>query len=206
MSKIHPPETRKKFERLIYSLGYIDRSPINLQKKKESTKIARECFPKSILYIEFFVFHYKNKKSFLYEQYIKDYRSLSKKDIIKKYKYLMNKINFSSGRISEIGWQIMWDRDPSLLTPNQHKKILYRVIREFKSIRQNKNYFAKADPQQILVSKPWGNQLYNHIDSEDNFDLVRKRSLVNSKFGFGDLDQYGYEYAIFDDDLYLNPI
>ena len=100
----------------------------------------------------------------------------------------------------------MWDRNPQLLTPNQHKKILYRIIREFKNVRETKSYFSKVDPYQILVSKPWGNQLYNSLDTKDNFNLTRKRSLVNSKFGFGELDEYGYEYAMFDDTLYLNPI
>lgn len=206
MSTIKVSKTRKEFEALLYKLGYRDRSPISSKKKRESTKIAKECFPKSITYIEFFVFHYSNKKSFVYEEYLKDVKNLSKKDIIKKYKYLLKKINYGSGRISEIGWQIMWDRHPSLLTPNQHKKILYRVIREFKNIRETKNYFSKPDSYQILVSKPWANQLYNLPGTKDKFDLARKRSLVNSKFGFGELDEYGCEYAIFDETLYLNPI
>jgi len=206
MSKIHPPKARIEFEKLIIKLGYKDRSPICLKTKRETTKIAKECFPISINYIEFFVVHYTNKKSYAYKQYLIDRKTLTKKDIIKKYRYLLNKINFSKGRISEIGWQIMWDRHPSMLTKNQHKKILYRIIREFKTIRKTKNYFTKADPQQILVSKPWGNQLYNSTNHKDDSNLVRKRSLMNSKFGFGNLDEYGYEYAIFDDDLYLNPI
>jgi hypothetical protein len=206
MSKIYPPKVRRDFERLIIKLGYKDRSPICLKTNRETTKIAKECFPISISYIEFFAIHYTNKKSYVYEQYLIDRKILSKKDITKKYKYLLNKIKFSKGRISEIGWQIMWDRHPSMLTKNQHKKILYRIIRELKDMRDNRKYFTIAYPNQVLVSKPWGNQLYNPIDSEDDFDLVRKRSLMNSKFGFGNLDEYGHEYAIFDDTLYLNPI
>lgn len=208
MSKIKFPRIRKEFDYLIHQLGYRDRSPIILKLKKESTKIAKECFPKSISYIEFFVIHYYNKKSYLYEEYLKDIKKLNQKEILKKYKYLLKKINYnhSSGRISEIGWRIMWDRNPKLLTPNQHKKILYRVIKEFKNIRESKNYFTNPDIYQILVSKPWGNQLYNSTDTKDNFNIARKRSLVNSKFGFGELDEYGCEYAIFDETLYLNPI
>jgi hypothetical protein len=206
MTKVGLPKMRKEFESLIYQLGYRNRYPISLKQRRESTKIAKECFPKSINYIEFFVIHYHNKKSYLYEEYLKDRKKLSKYDLIKKYKYLLKKINYGSGRISEIGWQIMWDRNPQLLTPNQHKKILYRVIREFKFMRESKKYFTKADPYQILISKPWGNQLYNSLDTKDNFDLTRKRSLVNSKFGFGELDEYGCEYAMFDETLYLNPI
>lgn len=206
MSKIKLNKTRRDFERLLYRLGYRDRSPINLEKKKEATKIAKECFPKSILYIEFYVFHYQNKKSFVYEQYLKDEKILSKKQILEKYKYLLNKINFSSGRIGEIGWRIVWDRDPSMLTKNQHKKILYRIIREFKLMRETKMYFSKPYPHEILVSNPWGNQDYNPMDAKDDLDIARKRSLVNSKFGFGELNKYGYEYAIFDESLYLNPI
>lgn len=206
MSIIKASETRRKFERLLYKLGYRDRSPIDLKKKRESTKVAKECFPKSILYIEFFSFTYSNKKSYIYEQYQKDIKNLSNQEIIKKYKFTLNKIKFPSGRISEICWQIMWDRDPSMLTKNQHKQILYRIIREFKSIRETKKYYTEVIPNQILVSKPWGNQLYYSLGTQDNIDLVRKRSLVNSKFGFGELDEYGCEYAIFDDTLYLNPI
>jgi hypothetical protein len=206
MSKIYPPKARKDFEILIIQLGYRDRSPICLKTKREATKIAKECFPISINYIEFFSIHYANKKSFVYQQYIIDRKFLSKKDLFKKYKYLLKKIRFSKNKISEVGWKIMWDRHPSMLTKIQHKKILYRIIRELKSMRNNKNYFTTAYPQQILVSKPCGDQLYNSINSEDNFDLVRKRSIMNSKFGFGKLDEYGYEYAMFDGNLYLNPI
>ncbi len=144
MSKIYPPKVRKNFERLIIKLGYKDRSPICLKTKRESTKIAKECFPISINHIEFFVIHYSNKKSYVYEQYLIDRKILSKKDITKKYKYLLDKIKFGKGKISEIGWQIMWDRDPSILTKNQHKKILYRIIREFKSMRETKKYFTVA--------------------------------------------------------------
>jgi len=206
MTQIKLPKVRREFESLIYRLGYRDRSPAMLKPKREYTKIAKECFPKSINYIEFFVIHYPNKKSYLYEEYLKDKKNLSKNQLINKYKYLLKKINYGSGRISEIGWQIIWDRHPQLLTANQHKKILYRVIREFKTIRRTKSYFSKVDPYQILVSKPWGNQLYNSLDTKDDFDLTRKRSLVNSKFGFGKLDEYGCEYAMFDETLYLNPI
>lgn len=206
MSIIKAPRARKEFEALLYKLGYRDRSSASLKPKRESTKIAKECFPKSITYIEFFVVHYPNKKSYLYEEYLKDKKILSKNQIIKKYRYLLKKINYGSGRISEIGWLIMWDRNPQLLTRNQHKKILYRIIREFKNVRETKSYFSKVDPYQILVSKPWGNQLYNPLDTKDDFNLTRKRSLINSKFGFGELDEYGCEYAIFDETLYLNPI
>jgi hypothetical protein len=95
MSKIHPPKIRKDFERLIIELGYRDRSPICLKTNRESTKIAKECFPISINYIEFFAIHYANKKSYTYEQYLIDRKILSKKDIIKKYKYLLDKINYN---------------------------------------------------------------------------------------------------------------
>jgi len=206
MSIIKVSKTRKEFEVLLYKLGYRDRSSSSLKPKRESTKIAKECFPNSINYIEFFVIHYPNKKSYLYEEFLKDKKNLSQNELVKKYKYILKKINFGSGRISEIGWRIMWDRNPQLLTPNQHKKILYRIIREFKNVRETKSYFSKVDPYQILVSKPWGNQLYTSLDTKDNFNLTRKRSLVNSKFGFGELDEYGCEYAIFDETLYLNPI
>lgn len=206
MGIIKCSKKRCQFERLIRNLGHIDRSPINLKRIEESTKIAKECFPISINYIEFFVIHYKNKKSYLYEQYLIDNQKLSKKDIIKKYKYLVKKINFSQGKISEIGWRIMWNESPMLLSKIQQKKLLYRIIREFKNIRKNKKYFTTAYAHQILVSKPCGNQYYNPIDSEDDFNIMRRRSLLNSKFGFGQLDEYGYEYAIFDTNLYLNPI
>jgi hypothetical protein len=205
MSKIYPPKARIEFERMINKLGYRDRSPIILETKRESTKVAKECFPISINYIEFYVIHYKNKKSFVYQQYLTDKKFLSKKDLFRKYRYLLKKIRFSDGKISEIGWRIMWDRDPSVLTKNQHKKILYRIIREFKDMRISKSYFTTVYPNQILVSNPWANQLYN-LNLENDFNIARKRSLVNSKFGFGDLDEYGYEYAMFDETLYLNPI
>jgi hypothetical protein len=205
MIKVKPTQTRIDFERFLYKLGYRDRSPVSLERKRKSTKIARECFPISINYIEFFIFNYKNKKSFIYEKYLIDKYTLSKKDLFKKYSYLLKKIQFDKNHIGEIGWKIMWDRNPSILTKNQHKKILYRVIKEFKNIRKTKNYFTRVYPYQILVSNPWGNQLYN-LNSNDDFNIARKRSKVNSKFGFGELDEYGYEYAMFDEDLYLNPI
>ena len=96
--------------------------------------------------------------------------------------------------------------DPQVISNVFEEEYFSYLIDTFKNIRETKSYFSKVDPYQILVSKPWGNQLYTSLDTKDNFNLTRKRSLVNSKFGFGELDEYGYEYAMFDDTLYLNPI
>jgi hypothetical protein len=115
------------------------------------------------------------------------------------------KIRFKEkNRVAELGWELVFYKDPGILSDNDRKKILFRVIKELVSVYRNKNYPRPMNPGHILISKPWDQKLHTGVNKFP--ELIRKRSSINSRCGFGNLDQYNYEIGIFDLQLKLNPI
>jgi hypothetical protein len=205
MSIIKAPKRRIKFERMLRSFGYRNRETANTYFKKINHQMLKDCYPE-FLDINLVLTRYLNKKSFLYQEFLKD-THLSNKELYKKYNYLSKKIRFKEkNRIAELGWELIFYKDPSTLSDNDRRKILFRVIKELVSFYRNKNYPRSMNPNpgHILISKPWDQKL--HMGMTKFPELIPKRSSLNSRCGFGNLDQYNYEIGIFDLQLKLNPI
>lgn len=203
MSIIKAPKQRIRFERMLGKLGYRNREVANTYFKKINHQILKDCYPK-YLNINLFLIRYLNKKCFLYQEFLKD-QNLSDRDLYKKYKYLAKKIRLNEkNRIAEIGWEIFYHKTPELLSEKDRKIILLRVTKELKEFYLNKNYPRMMNPGHILISKPCAQKV--HTGNEEFIDLIQKRSSLNSKFGFGNIDEYNYEIGIFDLNLKLNPI
>lgn len=205
MSIVKAPKHRIKFERMLRKLGYRNRETANTYTKKINHHILKDCYPK-YLNINLFIVRYLNKKSFLYQEFLID-KNLSNKELYKKYKYLTKKIRFKEkNRIGEIGWEILYHKSPDLLSEKDRKIILLRVMKELNSIHLEKNYppSMRANPGHILVSKPCAQRV--HTGQQEFISLIVKRSSLNSRCGFGNLDEYAYEIGMFDLNLKLNPI
>jgi hypothetical protein len=205
MSIIKAPKQRIKFEKMLRRFGYRNREVANTYFKKLTHQMLKDCYPE-FLVINLFLIRYLNKKSFLYQEFLKD-SNLSKEELYKKYKYLTKKIRFKEkNRISELGWELLFHRDPNILSDKERTKILFHVMKELKSFYHNKNYPRPMNPGHILISKPWDNQLHKIKFEKGSEKIIYKRSSLNSRCGFGNLDEYNYEIGIFDLELKLHPI
>lgn len=140
---------------------------------------------------------FKNKKSFLYKDFEENKN-------LERIKNIANKLNLNNpGRVSRIDWQIIHKKNSKSLTFEDNKKILFDFIigaKSFIKVGDGKN---GPKPNDIIIGFPWNGSLFVPINHPEN---ARKRSVLNKKFGFGDVDQYNYQYAIFDENLDLQPI
>lgn len=203
MSIVKAPKQRIRFERMLRKLGYNKREVANTYFKKINHQILKDCYPK-YLNINLFLIRYLNKKSFLYQEFLKD-QNLSNQDLYKKYKYLAKRIRLNEkNRIAEVGWELYYHKPAELLSEKNRKIILLKVAKELKAFYLNRNYPRMLNPGHILISKPCAQKV--HTGSEEFMDLIQKRSSLNSKFGFGNIDEYGYEVSIIDLNLKINPI
>jgi hypothetical protein len=140
---------------------------------------------------------YKNKTSFLYQEFEKNQDS-------ERILSISNKLNMNTpGRVSRVDWQINFSTDPRHFTLKDNRKILFCLLRNIESIIKTGDGINGPKPNDILVGLPWHGSFITPIQHPEN---ARKRSLLNKKFGFGDVDDYNYQYAIYDKDLNLNPI
>jgi hypothetical protein len=139
---------------------------------------------------------FANKISFIYWDY-EIYNSF------KRSQYLIKKLDLNiESRVGKIDWEVNHKTNPSLFTLEQNKKILFSFVKGAKK-RMRGDIKNSPKPNDILVSIPWDGSLFVHINHPEN---ARKRSVLNYKFGFGKIDQYGYQYAKYDKNLNLQPI
>jgi hypothetical protein len=149
--------------------------------------------------IEIFSNYYENKEEFL-----------ESVDDLERRNYLLTKIYpEEKGRIGEIGWRVIFKINQRKLSFETNRQILYLFLKQvpkfyndFKSGTLIDFPGLKAKEGDILISIPFNGMLM----PTNVPNLYKKRAHMNTKFGFGDLDQYGYQYAKFDKELNLNPI
>lgn len=140
---------------------------------------------------------FKTKASFLY----KDFEEYQDRERIKN---IAEKLNLNIlTRVSRIDWEIIHKKNPSSLTIQDNKKILFDFINGVKSFIKVGDGEHGPNPNDILIGFLWDGSLIVPIHHPEN---ARKRSVLNKKFGFGEMDQYNYQYAIYDENLNLKPI
>ena len=144
----------------------------------------------------------RNKISFLYQEF-------EKFEDDQRIVYLASKLNLNTeGRIGKIDWKINYKLDPRSLTIEQTTEILFYFIKSvdhhlsiFKNLKETELFKPKQND--IIVGTPWDGSLIVPMHHPEN---ARRRSVLNKKFGFGEVDQYNYQYTMFDENLNLQPI
>lgn len=149
--------------------------------------------------IEIFLNYYDSKKEFL--------ESINELEIKN---HLSTKIYpEEKGSIGEIGWRVIFKINQRKLSFETNRQILYLFLKQVPKYFNDFKFGLLIDypgikPKEgdILISIPFNGMMM----PTNSPNLYKKRAHMNTKFGFGNLDKYGYQYAKFDKELNLNPI
>lgn len=200
---IQPSEKRVKFEKLLKELGYRNRSPVYPKEDKRYQQVNFKCNDGAMA-IYTFVILYQTKKSYLYLEFLDHHDSPYLKD---KIKTLAEKIHFhEKGRLAEVGYEVKYTKQPSEFSLEERKKIFYEFIKYTYENLQDGIVKIKPRPGDILAAKPHGPKI-NEGFTESSLVLgKRQRALVARKFGFGELQDDGFQYARYDENCNLHPI
>lgn len=186
---------KKEFKEVLSELGIESNQRIYEPSDKIRIQVPTEY--DHILTVNVVYNIFKNKTSFLY----KDFETYQDSERIRN---VANKLNLKSlGRVSRIDWEINHRTNPALFTFEDNRKVLFAFIKgveQFIKVGDGEN---GPKPNDILIGLPWDGSLFTRIHHPEN---ARKRAVLNQKFGFGEVDQYNYQYAKYDKNLNLQPI
>ena len=200
---IQPSEKRKKFEKLLKELGYRDRSPVYPKENKRYQQVNFKCNDGAMA-IYTFVILYQTKKSYLYLEFLDHYDSPYLKD---KLKALAERIHFhEKGRLAEVGYEVKYTKEPSEFSLEERKKIFYEFMKYTYENLHDGMVKIKPRPGDILAAKPHGPKINEGFNESSLVIGQRQRALVARKFGFGNLQEDGFQYARYDENCDLHPI
>jgi len=200
---ITPSIKRIEFERLLKKLGYRDRSPVYPKENKRYQQVNFNC-DSGAMAIYTFIILYQTKKSYLYLEFLDSYNSPDLKEKIKK---LAERIYFhEKTRVAEVGYEVKYTRQPSEFELEERKKIFFHFMKySYKNLEEG---MVKLSPRpgDILAAKPHGPKI-NEGFTESSLVLGKhQRSLVARRFGFGELQDDGFQYTRYDENCILRPI
>lgn len=194
---------RKEFERIIFKIGYRDRSPILPNPEKLTHKIFPELSGQSVE-IFYFTIPYFNKKTYLYKFFIDNHNKFSKKEMKRELNILCNNILYhEKTRIVEIGWGINNSNQLLFSTKSHLKKIYFSVLKKAKTDFTLGDNILKPIEGDILVSKPEGTKLLNPHSIKEG---TKQRGNINTRIGFGPIREHESQYGRYNYELVLNPI
>lgn len=200
---IFPSEKRIEFERLLKELGYKDRLPVYPKEDKRYQQVNFKCLDGAMA-IYTFIILYQTKKSYLYLEFIDNYNN---PDLKEKIKTLAERIHFhEKTRLAEVGYEVKYTKQPEEFSLEERKKIFYYFMKSsYKNLEEG---MVKLSPRpgDILVAKPHGPKLNEGFTESSLVIGKHQRSLVARKFGFGELQDDGFQYARYDENLVLRPL
>jgi hypothetical protein len=200
---IRPSQKRIEFERLLQELGYKDRLPVYPKEDKRYQQVNFKC-DSGAMAIYTFLIMYQTKKSYLYLEFLDHYKSPTLKERIST---LAEIIHFNEKtRIMEVGWEVKYTKQPDQFSLQERKEVFYHFMKyTYKNLEEGMVNLSPR-PGDILAAKPYGPKI-NEGFTESSLVLGKhQRSLVARKFGFGDLQDDGFQYARYDENCVLKPI
>lgn len=194
---------RKQFERILWSLGYRDRSPI-LPLEPLRKKQNNYVFDDSAIALYTHVNAYFNKKTYLYQEFLDHY---NEEDLPQRIKNLSDNIIFKEKtRIAEVAWEAVYTKHPTEFTLEQRKQVFFDFMKEIKSNILNGMIDLKPQEGDILAANPRGPKIDQGFSEESLVIGAKQRSIIDRRFGFGKLYQDGFQYCRYDSNLIPRPI
>ena len=200
---IKPSQKRIEFERLLHQLGYKDRLPVYPKEDKRYQQVNFKCSDGAMA-IYTFIILYQTKKSYLYLEFKDHYNSPNLKEKIQS---LAEKIHFhEKTRLMEVGWEVKYTKQPDEFSLEERKQIFYHFMKyTYKNLEEG---MVNISPRHgdILAAKPHGPKINEGFTESSLVIGKHQRSLVTRKFGFGELQEDGFQYARYDENCVLKPI
>jgi len=200
---IKPSQKRIEFERLLQELGYKDRLPVYPKENKRYQQVNFKCLDGAMA-IYTFIIMYQTKKSYLYLEFKDHYNSPALKERIST---LAENIHFNEKtRLAEVGWEVKYTKQPDEFSLEERKQIFYHFMKyTYKNLEEGMVNLIPR-PGDILAAKPYGPKINEGFTESSLIVGRRQRSLVARKFGFGNLQDDGFQYARYDENCVLQPI
>ena len=201
---IRPSKNRIQFERLLYKLGYRDRSPIYPEQSKKRRQINYKCEDGSAMAVYLFLIPYQTKKSYIYPAFLKLKNSPYIKEEIKS---LAELIRFGEKTmLADVGWEAKYTKQPSQYEMNDRKRIIYNLFQQLVEALSEGMCGYEPKPGMVLAAKPHGPKINEGFNESSITIGTHQRYLVAKRVGFGQLYANGFCYARYDDDCILRPI
>ena len=201
---IRPSKNRIQFERLLYKLGYRDRSPIYPEQSKKKRQINYHCDDGSAMAIYLFIIPYLTKKSYVYPLFLRIKDNLNAKEQIK---CLCKMILFEEKTILfDVGWEAKYTKQPSQYDMKDKTRIIFDLFRQLIEALSDGMCGYNPKPGIVLAAKPYGPKINEGFNESSIAIGSRQRYLVAKRVGFGNLYENGFCYARYDDDCVLRPI
>jgi hypothetical protein len=200
---IKAPKKRIEFERLLKKLGYVDRRPI-YPKEQKRTKQTNYLFEDGSMAIYTHIFPYFNKKSYIYKEFLDHYGDSNLKE---KIKCLAKVIRFEEKtRIADVAWDAVYTKQPTDFTLEERKKVFFDFMKQTKFYILNGLMDLNPQEGDILAANPRGPKINQGFTEESMVIGAKQRSIVDRKFGFGNIYDDGFQYCRYDKDLIPQPI
>jgi hypothetical protein len=200
---IKPSQKRIEFERLLHQLGYKDRLPVYPKEDKRYQQVNFKCSDGAMA-IYTFIILYQTKKSYLYLEFKDHYNSPNLKEKIQS---LADKIHFhEKTRVAEVGWEVKYTKQPDEFSLEERKQIFYHFMKYTYQNLEEGMVNISPRPGDILAAKPHGPKINEGFTESSLVIGKHQRSLVARKFGFGELQEDGFQYARYDENCVLKPI
>lgn len=201
------PNIVKALDEMMNNLGYSpDNSPVHLVKEKERKQINYMCDDGSAMAAYLFLIPWFNKKSYVFNEFAYGYYY--------KNPFLEDKIKIHTEhikyeektRIGEVGWEIIYTKEPKQFNPETRKKIIYNIYKQIGECLREGFYEYKPQPGDILISRPLGPKIDQGFTEESMLKGTQQRGIAARKFGFGIVYPNEMQYARYNNDLILEPL
>ena len=201
---IRPSKNRIKFERLLYKIGYRDRSPIYPEQSKKKRQVNYHCEDGSAMAVYLFLIPYQTKKSYIYPAFLKVKDDPQVKDQILS---LCKIIRFEEKTmIADVGWEAKYTKQPYQYEMKDRTRIVFNLFQQLIEALSDGMCGYTPKPGIVLAAKPYGPKINDGFNETSITIGTRQRYLVAKRVGFGNLYANGFCYARYDDNCILRPI
>jgi hypothetical protein len=196
---------KEEFNIILKDIGYPDNSIIYPQENKKRNQIIYTC-DSGLMSIYTYVIPYKNKKSYVYLEFLDSQEKYSLEKTKSNIKELCDNILFNQKtKLGEVGWEVVYNKQPNEFTLHERKKIFFSFMKIAKNNLKG-CFNISPNPGDVLSARPQGPKINQGFTEESILLGKKQRISLGKRFGFGDVKTDGFQYAIYNNELSLIPL